>query len=71
LEITDAHFQNPDMLEEIWDRAYNLAMNYAKDRIQEVVSQVCLRLVKIGKNMTAAEYYESVGAFEKAIENYV
>lgn len=33
LEITDQHFQNQDHLEEIWMNTYNLAMNYAKDRI--------------------------------------
>lgn len=47
LEITDQHFQNPDHLEEIWNNAFNLAMSYAKDRIQEVVSIIGARLMQI------------------------
>lgn len=71
LEITDGHFQNPEMLEEIWERTYNLAMNYAKDRFQEVVSMIAPRLVKLGKFLTAGEYYENAGNYERAIENYL
>jgi hypothetical protein len=33
LEITDHLIQNPDHLEEIWMNAFNIAMNYAKDRV--------------------------------------
>jgi len=36
LEITEQHFNNADQLEEIWNNCFNLAMNYAKDRVNEV-----------------------------------
>jgi len=47
LEITEVHFNNPDKLEEIWNNAFNLAMNYAKDRIAEVASVLGQRLLII------------------------
>jgi len=47
LEITESHFNNPDKLEEIWNNAFNLAMNYAKDRIAEVASVLGQRLLII------------------------
>lgn len=42
-------------------------MAYAKDRVQEVVAIVGERLIKIEKFGEAAEIYESVGYFERAI----
>jgi hypothetical protein len=45
-------------------------MSYAKDRVQEVVSIVGSRLMKISKFETAGDIFESVGYFEKAIECY-
>jgi intraflagellar transport protein 172 len=71
LEITTSHFQNADHLEEIWMNAFNIAMTYAKDRIQEVVSVVGSRLLNIGKFEAAGEILESVGYYEKAVEAYV
>jgi len=61
----------PDHLEEIWNNCFNLAMNYAKDRIQSVVPVLGQRMLKINKFDSAAEIYDSVGYFEKAIEAYI
>jgi len=36
LEVTEQHLNNADQLEEIWNNCFNLAMNYSKDRINEV-----------------------------------
>ena len=71
LEITEAHFHNMDTLEEIWERAYTLAMTHAKDRIQEVVSIIGNRLIKIKRFVSAAEIFESVGYYEKAVDAYI
>ncbi len=46
-------------------------MAYAKDRIQEVVAIVGDRLVKIQKFAEAAEIYENVGYFERAIQAFM
>jgi len=37
LEITEQHFTSKEQLEEIWINCFNLAMNYQKDKVQEVV----------------------------------
>ena len=70
LEITENMF-SPDALDEIWNGCFNLSMNYAKDRVQDVVLILGPRLLKINRFDTAAEIYEAGGFFEKAIEAYV
>jgi tetratricopeptide (TPR) repeat protein len=70
LEITENMF-SPDQLDEIYNNCFNIAMNCAKDRIQTVVPILGQRLLKIGRFDSAAEIYESVGYYEKAIEAYV
>jgi tetratricopeptide (TPR) repeat protein len=70
LEITDHHFTNPDHLESIWMDAFNIAMTYAKDRIQEVVPIVGARLMAIQRFESAGEVFESVGYYDKAVEAF-
>ena len=70
LEITEQHFTNPDHLEEIWMNAFNISMNYAKDRVQEVVPIVGQRLVNISRFEAAGDVFESVGYFDKAADAY-
>ena len=71
LEITERHFQNRDQLEEIWNNAFQLAMNYSKDKVNEVVQVLGDRLLNIQKFESAAEMFETVSYFEKAIEAYI
>lgn len=58
-------------MEEIWNNCFNLAMSYAKDRVNEVASIVGQRLLNISKYESAAEIFEAVGGFDKAVEAYV
>jgi len=46
-------------------------MNFAKDRVQEVVSILGQRMLNIEKYESAAELYEAVSFFEKAIDAYI
>jgi anti-sigma regulatory factor (Ser/Thr protein kinase) len=46
-------------------------MSYAKDRVNEVAHIVGERLTNISKYDSAAEIYEAVGQFDKAVECYV
>lgn len=46
-------------------------MNYAKDRVNEVVQVLGQRLINIERYESAAELYEAVNFFEKAIEAYL
>jgi hypothetical protein len=70
LEITENMF-SPENLEEIWNGCFNVAMSYAKDRVQDVVLVLGPRLLKINKFDSAAEIFEAVGYFEKAIDAYI
>ena len=72
LEITELHFpQNVEYLEEVWTNTFNIAMTYAKDRVQEVVAIIGERLIKIEKFAEAGDIYESVGYFERAIQAFM
>jgi intraflagellar transport protein 172 len=71
LEITEQHFQDAEKLEEIWNNCFNLAMSYAKDRVNEVAQILGERLLNISKYESAAEIFEAVGGFDKAVEAYV
>jgi hypothetical protein len=46
LEITETML-DPNHLEEIWNNCFNLAMNYAKDRVQDVVLTLGQRMLAI------------------------
>jgi hypothetical protein len=48
LEITETMF-TPEVCDEVWNGCFNLAMNYAKDRVQDVVLVIGPRLLKISK----------------------
>ena len=71
LEITDTHSNDHDFLEETWERAYNLAMSHDKDRLRDVVDIVGERLFNIRRYVSAAEIYESIGDYEKAVEIFI
>lgn len=71
MEITEAHFQNKDQLEEIWNNAFNLAMSFAKDKLNDYVPILGQRLFNIKKFESAAEIFESVLMYDKAIDAYL
>jgi intraflagellar transport protein 172 len=71
MQITEGHLQNKEQLEEIWNNAFNLAMNYAKDKVNDVVQILAPRMINIGKFESAAEIYEAVALYDKAIEAYM
>lgn len=71
LEITENHTNDHDFLEETWERAYTLAMSHDKDRLRDVVSIVGERLFNIKRYISAAEIYESIGDYEKAVEIFM
>lgn len=71
LEIKREHFQDPSVLEEAWERAVHLALNYDKERCQDIVRIVGKRLREIGRFESAAAHYESIGLYEDAVQTYV
>jgi thioredoxin-like negative regulator of GroEL len=46
-------------------------MNYAKDKVNDVVQILAPRMINIGKFESAAEIYEAVALYDKAIEAYM
>ena len=71
LEITENHTSDKGFLEEVWERAANLAMNYDKDRVRDVVEIVGERLYNIKSYDSAAEIYERIGDYQRAIEIFI
>lgn len=61
----------PEMCEDIWTQCFTIAMNYAKDRCQDVALTLGPRLLNIKKFDSAADIYENCGFFDKAIEAYM
>lgn len=47
MEITENHFANKEMLEEIYNNTFNLAMRYDKGRVPEIVQVLGQRLINI------------------------
>jgi intraflagellar transport protein 172 len=70
LEVSEKHFDDPNKLEEIWNKAISMAMQYDKNRAPDIVYQVALKLTKIGKYQNAAQLFESIGQMEEAINCY-
>ncbi|KAJ3234644.1 hypothetical protein HDU78_005723 [Chytriomyces hyalinus] len=62
-QVTDV-----DFLEQVWEKAAELAMKFVPDRGQEVVTTVCSRLIGIKKFEQAAEFYMSVEMYRDAID---
>ena len=71
LKVTSAHTSDVEYLEEIWEKAVELAMTQCAGRITEVVSTVSKRLVELGRFEPAAEFYEGIDAHQEAIDVYI
>mmetsp|Transcript_37056 Transcript_37056/g.56829 ORF Transcript_37056/g.56829 Transcript_37056/m.56829 type:complete len:219 (+) Transcript_37056:3486-4142(+) len=70
LEITE-NMLPPDHLVQVWTNCFNLAMDYAKDRVSHVVPLLAGRMIKIQKFDQAAQMFEEANFFEQAIEAYI
>jgi len=46
-------------------------MNHAKDRVNEVANLLGERLLNISRYDSAAEIYEAVGFYDRAVEAYI
>ena len=71
LEITKANCNDNRFLADVWERAANLAMNYDKERVRDIVEEVGRRLYDIEKYDSAADVYERIGDYQKAIEIFL
>ena len=70
LSIDENDINDPNKLEEIWNKAVSLSIQYEKARAADVIYQVALKLKKIKKYNSAAQLFENIGQMEEAIICY-
>ena len=70
LSIDEKDIPDPNKLEEIWNKAVSLAMQYTKERAPDVIYQAALKLKKVNKFHSAAQLFENIGQMEEAIICY-
>ena len=70
LSINESEINDPNKLEEIWNKAVSLSIQYEKARAPDVIYQVALKLKKIKKYHSAAQLFENIGQMEEAIICY-
>ena len=70
LSIDEKDIPDPNKLEEIWNKAVSLSIQYVKDRAPDVIYQAALKLKKVNKFHSAAQLFENIGQMEEAIICY-
>ena len=70
LSIDEKDIPDPNKLEEIWNKAVSLSMQYQKERAADVIYQAALKLKKVNKFHSAAQLFENIGQMEEAIICY-
>jgi intraflagellar transport protein 172 len=71
LEFSEQHFDDPEKLEEVWNRAVQLAWEFNKNRANDVTYKVAIKLKRIGKLLEAADLFERTSQVEEAVECYL
>lgn len=71
LSITQDVTSDLDLLEEVWERAVQLAMTYDKERCQQIIMAVSQRLKSIQRYDAAADMYAGIGQYEEAVKCYI
>ena len=59
-----------DFLEEMWEKAVELAMKFVPSRGHEVVTTACARLLGIRKFESAGEFYNGIAMYREAIDAF-
>ena len=71
LELNENHFSNLDFLEENWEKAVNLALEYDKARAGEVIMSVAVKLKGIKHYKNSATLFENIGQLDEACKCYI
>lgn len=61
---------NHDQLEHCWQQAAQLAINYQRHRMKDVVNTVSERLQEIGRHQAAGDLHENIDDSQGAIRAY-
>ena len=71
LTITQEMTNNYDLLEEVWERAVQIAMTHDKERLQQIIMLVGKRLVALKRYEAAADMYSGIGHYEEAVKCFL
>lgn len=71
LSITQEMSSNYDLLEEVWERAVQIAMVNDKERLQQIIMLVGKRLVALKRYDAAADMYAGIGHYEEAVRCFI
>ena len=71
LDLNEKLIPNPDYLEENWEKAVNLALEYDKQRAGEVIMTVAIKLKGIGHYKNSATLFENIGQLDEACKCYI
>ena len=71
LSITQEMTNNFDLLEEVWERAVQLAMTNDKERLQQIIMLVGKRLVALKRYEAASDMYAGIGHYEEAVKCFL
>eukprot|EP00698_Gefionella_okellyi_P025059 TRINITY_DN9055_c0_g1_i1.p1 TRINITY_DN9055_c0_g1~~TRINITY_DN9055_c0_g1_i1.p1 ORF type:complete len:1722 (-),score=456.28 TRINITY_DN9055_c0_g1_i1:33-5198(-) len=71
LKVTKERSRDHDYLEETWETAVRLAMQFMTDRAAQVVGTVSERLIEISRFEQAAELWVGIDRYKEAIDVYI
>ena len=71
LSLTQEMTSDYDLLEEVWERAVQIAMVNDKERLQQIIMLVGKRLVALKRFDAAADMYAGIGHYEDAVRCFI
>ena len=71
LSITQEMTNEYDLLEEVWERAVQVAMVNDKERLQQIIMLVGKRLMSLKRFDAAADMYAGIGHYEDAVRCFL
>ncbi|KAJ9515621.1 hypothetical protein QJQ45_021684, partial [Haematococcus lacustris] len=70
LSLSEADTGNVDILEQAWEQAANLAINFQRHRMHDVISLASSKLQQVGRHQAAAEIHEGIDDVQGALRAY-
>ncbi|KAI8818942.1 uncharacterized protein EV422DRAFT_125936 [Fimicolochytrium jonesii] len=71
LKITPNQATDASQLQQVWEKAVELAMKFVPDRGPEVVETVCSRLMEVNSFEAAADLFAGMEMYKDAIDAYI
>ncbi|TPX62114.1 hypothetical protein PhCBS80983_g00643 [Powellomyces hirtus] len=71
LKITTAQTSDTAFLQQVWEKAVELAMKFVPERGHEVVETACARLIEVKQYEAAADLFAGMEMYKDAIDAYI